>query len=146
MTGSVPAHRRQAALEYADVINNKEITAMARIANFAQFSDTSFDLGVGGDIDRTLTRTIESPPVSGEGALLTWNVRREGSGSVTYEVKVNDVLVAAFTVTLGDWSAVQEALSSSNIHVGSNTVEFRVTDGTGILSIGDVVLFFREDI
>jgi hypothetical protein len=118
---------------------------MATVADFAQFSDTSFDLRLGGDIDKTLTRDLENTPRSGEGALLMWNVRREGSGSVSYEVKVNNASAATYTVTQGDWTAVHEALSTDSVHLGSNTVEFRVTAGTGTLSIGDVVLFYRQD-
>jgi hypothetical protein len=123
----------------------KEITAMARVCDFEQFSDVSVDLRIGGDIDRTFTSSLDSTPASGEGSLLKWMVRREGTGCVTYEVRVNSVLVCTHTVTLADWSAVQEALATDQIHFGSNSVEFRVTAGTGTLSIGDVMLFYRQD-
>ena len=118
---------------------------MATVADYAQFSDASFDLRLtGGTIDKSLTRSIENAPASGEGALLMWNVRREGAGSVTYEVRVNGGTAATYTVTQGDWSAVHEALSTGSVHLGSNTVEFQVTAGTGIVSIGHVILFFRQ--
>jgi hypothetical protein len=118
---------------------------MARVADFAQFSDTSIDLRIGGDIDRTLTRNLDATPASGEGAKLTWMVRREGAGSVTYEVKVNGSVLSTYTVTVGDWVAVHETMSTDAIHFGNNTVEFRVTAGTATLSFGDVVLFYRQD-
>ena len=118
---------------------------MARVADFAQFSDTSIDLRIGGDIDRTLTRNLDATPAGGQGALLTWMVRREGTGSVSYEVKVNGSVLSTYTVTVGDWVGVKEAISTDDIHLGNNTVEFRVTGGTGTLSFGDVVLFYRQD-
>jgi hypothetical protein len=117
----------------------------AKVADFEQFSDVSFDLRLGGDIDKTLTKNLDATPYSGEGALLMWNVRREGSGSVSYEVKVNNGSIATYTVNQGDWSSVHEAMPTSSIHLGDNTVEFRVTTGTGTLSIGDVILFYRQD-
>lgn len=120
---------------------------MPTVADFVQLSDSSIDLRIGGDVDRTLEETLSSP-ASGEGALLTWNVRREGTGSVTYTVRVNDAPVTTYTVALADWSAVQEAMGTSDINQGNNTVEFRVTGGTegSILSFADVVLFYRKNI
>jgi hypothetical protein len=119
---------------------------MTRVANYAQLSDVSFDLRLGGDIDRRLEQNITDAPVSGEGALLTWNVRREGVGSVTYQVKVNDAVAATYTVTSGDWSAVQEAMGTDSIQLGDNTVDFVVTGGDGTLSIGDVMLWYRVEV
>ncbi|NJR62120.1 MAG: hypothetical protein HC769_26815 [Cyanobacteria bacterium CRU_2_1] len=121
---------------------------MPRVADFVQLSDTSFDLRIGGEIARPLTQTIVDAPANGEGALLTWNVRREGSGSVTYEIKINgdDVARDAYTVSQGDWSAVQETLATNAIKQGSNTVTFVVTGGSGTLSIGDVVLWYRQNV
>lgn len=120
---------------------------MPTVADFAQFSDRSRDLRVGGDIDVTFERNI-SAPVSGEGALLTWNIRREGLGSVTYMVRVNgtEIFNNPQTVNLIDWVSVQEVLDTEIIRQGNNTVEFRVTDGTGTLSFADVVLFYRKNI
>ena len=85
---------------------------MATVANFIQFSDAAFDLGgaAGADIDRTLTRNIEDVPASGQGALLTWNVKRVGTGNVTYEVNLNGSLINTHTVTLGERRAMQEAI------------------------------------
>jgi len=119
---------------------------MPTVSDFVQLSDSSIDLKLGLDIDRTLERNISSAPASGEGALLTWNIRREGAGSVTYTVKINSGLVNTYTVTLADWSAVQNAMDTSVIKQGKNTVEFRVTGGTGTLSFSDVVLFYRKNV
>jgi hypothetical protein len=119
---------------------------MPTVADFANFSDESFDLRIGGDVDRTLEKNISSAPAGGEGALLTWNVRREGTGNVTYTVKVNDAQLPTYTVTLADWSAVQEVIRTPDIRSGRNTVEFRVTGGAGILSVGDVTLFYRKNV
>lgn len=119
---------------------------MARVADYAQLSDVSFDLRLGGDIDRTLEQHIADVPASGEGVLLAWNVRREGVGSVTYELRVNGTQAATYTVSGADWSTVQEAMGTDTIHQGDNTVEFRVTAGTGTLSIGDVMLWYRKDV
>jgi hypothetical protein len=127
----------------------KEIPVMPRVADFVQFSDVSFDLRIGGDIDRPLTQLISDAPANGEGALLTWNVRREGSGSVTYEVKVNGSSAptsTVYTVSQPDWSTVQETIPTNVVKQGSNTVEFRVTGGSGTLSIGDVVLWYRQNV
>ena len=122
---------------------------MARVADFVQFSDSSVDLKIGGDIDRTLTRNLDATPASGEGALLTWKVRREGSGSVSYQVFVNKAQnpnpIQTYTVSVGDWVAIQEALSTDEIKFGDNTVDFLVTSGTATLSFGDVILFYRQD-
>jgi hypothetical protein len=118
---------------------------MATAVDFARFSDDAIDLSLSGNIDRTLSRNL-SIPVSGEGALLTWNVRREGVGSVTYLVRVNGNESGPYSVTLADWSAVQEALDTSNIKAGNNTIEFQLTGGTATLSFGDVVLFYRKSV
>ena len=104
---------------------------MARVADFAQFSDTSIDLRIGGDIDRTLTRNLDATPASGEGAKLTWMVRREGAGSVTYEVKVNGSVLSTYTVTVGDWVAVHETMSTDAIHFSRAAVGGRPADGRG---------------
>ena len=120
---------------------------MARVANYEHFSDVSFDLQIGADIDMDLTAVIENTPQGGEGCLLTWNVRLEGSGdSVTYRVLVNGDLQNTFTATTKDWHSLQETVSTTVVKKGENTVRFVVTGGTGRLSIGDVVLFYRHDI
>jgi len=118
---------------------------MAIACDLVQFTDNAIDLRIGGDLDRTLSRNL-STPVSGEGALLTWNVRREGVGSVTYLVRVNGNESGPYSVTLADWSAVQEALDTSNIKAGNNTIEFQLTGGTATLSFSDVVLFYRKSV
>ncbi len=119
---------------------------MPRVANFIQLRDESFTLVVGGDIDRALTRDIVDAPAAGEGAVLTWNVQREGTGNVTYEVTMNGTLLNTYTVTLGERRAVQEAMDTTTIQQGNNTVVFRVLGGTGTLEIGDVILFYRQDV
>jgi hypothetical protein len=118
---------------------------MARVAEFAQFSDSAIDLRIGGDIDRTLSKSLDATPASGHGAVLQWMVRREATGSVTYEVKVNGNVINTFVVTGADWVGVHEAISTDDIHLGNNTVEFRVTGGTATLSFSDVILFYRQD-
>lgn len=119
---------------------------MPRVANFIQFSDQPFNLLIGGDIDRILTRDIDGVPGSGEGVLLTWNVQREGSGSVTYQVTLNGTLLNTYTASLGERRALQEATGTDRIQQGTNEVEFRVTGGTGSLEISDVILFYRQDV
>ncbi len=119
---------------------------MPRVANFAQLRDESFSLVVGGDIDRALTQDLADAPAAGEGALLTWNVQREGTGTVTYEVTMNGTRLNTYTATLGERRAVQEAMDTTTIHQGTNTVVFRVLGGTGTLEIGDVILFYRQDV
>lgn len=119
---------------------------MQTVATFAQLADTPIDLRIGGDIDHTFTQNIPGPPASGEGSFLAWNVRREGSGSVTYEVKVNGTSIATYTVTQMDWSTVQETMPTDVVHQGNNTVEFRVTAGTAILSFSDVLLWYRVQV
>ena len=122
---------------------------MPRAADFVTFSDFSFDLGggVGADIDRTLHETIDETPQFGEGGLLTWNVRREGSGSVSYDVFVNGgSRQVGYTVSEQDWHSVQEVISTGKINEGANSVEFRVTGGSGRLSIGDVTLWYRKNV
>jgi hypothetical protein len=90
---------------------------MPRAADFVQFSDVAFDLQIGADTDRLLTQTITDIPASGEGALLTWNARREGLDSMTYEVSINDVSHATktYTISQGDWSAVQETVPANAV-------------------------------
>ena len=118
---------------------------MSNAVDLVRFSDNAIDLSIGGTAVQSFTNNI-STPVSGEGALLTWNVRREGIGSVTYVLRVNGNESGPYTVTLADWSAVQEALDTINIKAGNNTVEFRVTGGTATLSLGDVMLFYRKSV
>jgi hypothetical protein len=115
-------------------------------ADFVTFSDFSFDLSIGQDIDRTLSENIPEAPRSGEGALLTWNVRREGSGSVQYEVVVNNGSAQSFSVSGTDWHSLQEVIGTGRIQQGNNTVTYRVTGGNGRLSIGDVTLWYRKNV
>jgi hypothetical protein len=118
---------------------------MARVADFVQFSDTPVSLAIGGDIDRAFTKNIDATPASGEGAVVKWMVWRGGSGSVTYEVRVNGTPINTYTATLTDRVAVHEAISTDTIHLGDNTVVFEVKSGTGTLSFADVFLFYRQD-
>lgn len=121
---------------------------MPRVADFVQFSDVAFHLQNGGDFDRLLTQTITEGPAIGEAALLIWNVRCEGLGSVTYEVNINDVgnATKTYIVSQEDWSAVQGVVPANAVRQGSNTVTFAVTDGASTLSISDVVLWYHQDI
>ena len=117
---------------------------MPTVADFTNFSDTSFDLQLGAN--NILTSNIPDRPQSGEGALLTWNVRREGAGSVSYLIRVNNNDQTSYTVSETNWHSVQEVVSTGDLELGDNTVEFLVTDGTGRLSIGDVTLFYRKNV
>ena len=119
---------------------------MPRVANYEFFSDVSFGLRIGGDIDRTLTQNIQNTPASGEGAVLFWKAWRTGSGSVTYQVFVNGELVSTPTVSQGDFTTLHENLGTSQIQPGSNEVRFVVESGTGTVRIGDVLILYRHDI
>jgi hypothetical protein len=118
---------------------------MAIVADFVQFSDSPVSLVIGGDIDRAFTKNIDATPVSGEGAVVKWMVWRGGTGSVTYEVRVNGAAINTYTVTLADRVAVHETISTDNIHLGDNTVVFEVKSGTATLSFADVILLYRQN-
>jgi hypothetical protein len=120
--------------------------AKPTVANYILFTDAAFELQAGADINRTLTRNIEDVPVSGQGALLTWNVKRVGTGNVTYTVHLNGSLINTHTVTLGERRAMQEATGTENVRQGENNVVFEVTDGTGILNVSSVMCFYRQEV
>ena len=121
---------------------------MATASDFVVFRDQSFDLSdqQGADSDRDLDNIIDDDPISGEGGLLTWNVRREGNGSVDYEIEINGTFVNRYTVSERNWHSVQERFPTGSIQQGENTVRYHVTGGDGTLSVGDVVLFYRKNI
>ena len=62
---------------------------MARVADFVQFSDSPRSPRHRRYLDRALTQNLDATPAGGEGALLKWMVWRDGTGNVTYEVRVN---------------------------------------------------------
>jgi hypothetical protein len=127
----------------------REVTPRGTVADFAQLADVSFDIEAGPFPLRILHQYIEDAPKSGEGALLTWNVRREGIGRVTYDVRVNALPIRTHTITEKDWTLTQEAIHTDQIGEGINMIEFRMTEPTdpgGILSIGDVILFYRKEV
>ncbi|UFP95045.1 hypothetical protein [Gloeobacter morelensis] len=121
-----------------------DLFVAANVANFAQFTDGSVSLDYL-DAPANFVRNLDTP-ANGEGAVLTWTVRRFGSGPATYKVHVNGNLVGTYTHSLEERYAVQEALSTGEIHAGQNSVTF-FTDADasfdGELSIGDVVLHYR---
>lgn len=117
---------------------------MAVVAEYVQFSDNPVSLAIGSDIDRAFTKNIDNAPQSSQGAVLEWMVWRGGSGTVTYEVRVNGTALNTYTVSLGDRVAVHETFATEVIHFGDNTVVFEVKSGTATLNISDVVLFYRQ--
>ncbi|MEM9163017.1 MAG: hypothetical protein AAGC54_08105 [Cyanobacteria bacterium P01_F01_bin.4] len=124
---------------------------MAIVADYKHISDKSIDLKVASsEIAGTMIHTFEfhlaEDPVSGEGALIAWNMRRELADSVNYKVEVNGSYAARYTANETDWHAVHENIPSNSIHTGENTVTFEVTSGAGIVSIGDVTLWYRKSI
>lgn len=121
-----------------------------RVADYEFFNDVSFGLKIGGDIDRTLSANIENAPKPGEGAILMWKHWRTGSGPVSYQVLVNGTEVFAPTIS-GDTASenftfLHENISTNTIKAGENSIEFRVTSGTGTVRISDVVIFYRRDL
>lgn len=119
---------------------------MPVVADFVTFSDVSFDLQFSGNSSRTLTEEIAVQPQSGEGGLLLWNVRREGTGSVSYSITINDGNTTSFTIDDPEWRSIQEVVSTGAINQGQNNVVITVTGGTGRLSIGDVTLMYRLNV
>ncbi|MEM8809133.1 MAG: hypothetical protein AAGF01_24195, partial [Cyanobacteria bacterium P01_G01_bin.38] len=67
---------------------------MAIVADYKHISDRSIDLKVAsseiaGRMIHTFEFNLAEDPVSGEGALIAWNMRRELQDSVNYKVEVN---------------------------------------------------------
>ena len=77
-----------------------------------------------------------------------WKHMRTGPGPVSYEVLVNGVEVFAPTISgdtaSGESLSLNESISTENINAGENNIEFRVTGGTGTVSISDVAVFYRN--
>lgn len=124
---------------------------MAIVADYKHISDRSIDLKVAsseiaGRMIHTFEFNLAEDPVSGEGALIAWNMRRELQDSVNYKVEVNGSYAARYTANETDWHAVHENIPSNSIHQGENTVTFEVTSGAGIVSIGDVTLWYRKSV
>jgi len=118
---------------------------MTTVADFAFFNDERFTL-LHGSAGKVLTRELETP-AGGEGAVLTWNVRRETDEPiVSYEVKVNKKVIANHFVISPEWTAVQEVLHTSDLKKDVNEVMFTVTLGTARLAIADVILWYRKNI
>ncbi|MEO1353995.1 MAG: hypothetical protein AAFW84_35470 [Cyanobacteria bacterium J06635_15] len=124
---------------------------MAIVADYKHLSDKSIDLKVAsseiaGNMRHTFEFNLTETPVTGEGALIAWNMRREYNYPVSYKVEVNGAYAARYTANETDWHAVHENIPSNSIHAGENTVTFEVTSGAGIVSIGDVTLWYRKNI
>ena len=118
---------------------------MPVVADFITFSDVSFDLELGGTSSQTLNENITEQPRLGEGALLLWNVRREGTGSVSYNIRVNNGNARSFTVSETNWHSVHEVIQTNDLNQGDNNIFITVTGGTGRLSVGDVTILYRLD-
>jgi len=119
---------------------------MTTVATYHQLLDTEIDLRIGADTDRTFTQSVAEAPVSGEGVVVTWVVRRKAAGSVTYTVVLNGTLLNTYTVTSADKVTVTETTSTSNANAGDNEIVFTVTGGTGTLGLGDVLLWTRVNV
>lgn len=121
---------------------------MATVASYERFSDVAFPLQIGRDIDRTLTRRINTNPVGSEGAVLMYKHWRRGNGSVTYDVTVNGNLITKLTIDSSIPEnfvvTVHENLSLNQIRSGDNTVRFQATDGTSAIYISDVLIWYHE--
>ena len=119
---------------------------MTTVATYHQLLDVEIDLAIGDDIDRTFTQNVPVAPVSGEGVVVTWVVRRKATGSVTYTVELNGTLLNTYTVTSADKVTVTETTSTSIAKQGDNELVFTVTGGTGTLGLGDVLLWTRVNV
>ncbi|MEM7794070.1 MAG: hypothetical protein AAF579_06395 [Cyanobacteria bacterium P01_C01_bin.118] len=118
------------------------------VANYEFFSDVSFGLKIGEDIDRTLSANIENTPQFGEGAILMWKHWRTGTGPVSYEILVNGTRVSSQSIS-GDtatkeFTSLHELIKTGDIKSGENNIKFRVTDGTSTVRISDVVIFYLQ--
>jgi len=131
---------------YAQVTPMKDSNQFvaANVANFAQFSDANVSLDFFSVPSTSFVRNLDTP-ADGEGAVLTWTMRRSVAGNATYEVRVNGAVVGTYTHGSEERYSVQEALSSNQINAGENTVTFYAggVQYNGSLIVGDVVLHYR---
>jgi hypothetical protein len=119
---------------------------MPAVATYYQLLDSEINLRIGDDIDRTFTQSVPVAPVSGEGGVVTWMARRKATGSVTYTVTLNGQELNTYTVSSTDRFAVQETIDTDQVKQGDNDLVFKVTDGTGTLGLGDVMLWHRVNV
>lgn len=120
---------------------------MATVCDYCLFQDYQFTLQQSGpETLKSLRKTLNGSPVGGEGVVLTWKVRRGGTGKVNYQVSVNgSTPEGTYVLSNDDTHSIQEVVPTDRLVSGENEVTFAVTGGTGNLTIGDVVMFFRQN-
>ena len=114
------------------------------ITDFHVVQDRSFDIRLGGELGAERSFTLQPFPTGESLWLVAWHVCTHCCGTVEYEVRINNQLVAVQSVQGRDWHLVQEALGGAVVPAGPNRMRFRTLSGGARLSIGDMTLFFRD--
>lgn len=119
---------------------------MPTIADYTIVQDFPFTLpdAPTGDIDRELDFTTPAVEV-GQRSILTFKV--DPAGDVIYEIKLNDTPIATRRFTEPATVVVlQEVIGSNILSTGNNKLVVTRTDGSGSITVADMVLWFQANI
>jgi hypothetical protein len=122
---------------------------MTNVSDYTIIRDSSFYIGVDGDIDQEYGFRLQDGAMIKERSILSFVVERDAtSGRVDYEVLVNGSSQIRRTVVGSADNTVHELVGSNALKASpeENIVEFRITSSSGGLRISDVYLQYQQAI
>ncbi len=120
---------------------------MPTIADYTVVRDSTFEIRTGGDIDYSTTFSISSGLSVNSRGILMYSVDPESNASsLRLRIRINGKNIQETSFTGGTFRTLHEVLTGSTLKVGSNTIDFRITSGTGDLHIGNIVVHWQRSV
>jgi hypothetical protein len=123
------------------------------IADYLIITDAKFEIQHGtNNSSWSKTFSLENSTSLGSKSILAFILTPGGSGTITFEVKINGVSQASYKlVQAADVSTIHEVINANVLKAGTdaNTIQFSITSatgGVGLLEFGDIVLHYQRTI
>ena len=120
---------------------------MPRIADYSTIKDLGFEIGTGGDIDRTFFFTLPSDASVTSNSILAYVIDTIGSiKNLKLRVTVNKKKAQELTLNSHHLMTLHEIMGGDYLQVGQNEIRFHIYSGSGKLKLSDVVLWWQRDV
>jgi hypothetical protein len=120
---------------------------MPRVSDYAIITDSKVTLQTGGDIDRDFDFSLESGAHFPSRAILQFVLFVGSNASnLKFEVTINGSSQLIYTFSESRVNTLHEVIDANVLKAGNNNIAFRILDGSGALSFGDIVLHYQRDI
>ena len=120
---------------------------MADVADYRVIRDANFTIQTGGDIDRDFDFNLGTAVQLGQQSILQFfYVSSQNASNLRFRFSINGNSIRTINVTGNSFGTIHEVVGRDVLRGGNNNIVVTIIDGSGSVTISDIVLFVRSEV